>query len=141
MSGPPENFAWLLRTRVGYLATIGADDSPHIIPVCFTWAGDVVWTAVDGKTKSSNDLQRLRDIEATRSVAFLVDRWDEDWSRLAWLQARGNATIIPDGKEWDKAVAALKSKYAQYTDTPIDGPVIRINVSRWVGWAADAGAP
>ncbi|HVE76412.1 MAG TPA: TIGR03668 family PPOX class F420-dependent oxidoreductase [Actinomycetota bacterium] len=138
MSGPPENFAWLLRTRVGYLATIGADESPHIIPVCFTWAGDVVWTAVDGKTKSSNDLQRLRDIEATRSVAFLVDRWDEDWSRLAWLQARGNATIIPDGKEWDKAVAALKSKYAQYSDTPIDGPVIRINVSRWVGWAADA---
>ena len=138
MSGPPENFAWLLRTRVGYLATVGADNGPHIIPVCFTWAGDVVWTAVDGKTKSSNDLQRLRDIEATRSIAFIVDRWDEDWSRLAWLQARGSATIIPDGKEWDKAVAALKSKYSQYSDTPVDGPVIRIDVSRWVGWAADA---
>jgi len=138
VSGPPENFAWLLRTRVGYLATVGADNGPHIIPVCFTWAGDVVWTAVDGKTKSSNDLQRLRDIEATRSIAFIVDRWDEDWSRLAWLQARGSATIIPDGKEWDKAVAALKSKYSQYSDTPVDGPVIRIDVSRWVGWAADA---
>lgn len=136
MQGPPSNLSGLLRARRGYLATAGADGAPHLVPVCFTWAGDVIWTAIDGKPKESTDLQRLRDIAVNAKVAFTVDRWDEDWSRLSWLQARGSATVLDGGEEVEKALTALKEKYPQYRETPVEGPVIRIDVEGWIGWAA-----
>lgn len=136
MPGPPPNFASLLRERRGFLATIGEEGVPHLLPICFTWAGDVIWTAVDGKPKDSDDLQRLRDVESNSNVAFTVDRWDEDWGKLAWLQGRGSARILSNAEEIAKAREALRAKYPQYQETSLDGPVIRIEVDRWVGWAA-----
>jgi PPOX class probable F420-dependent enzyme len=136
MPGPPPNFAALLRERRGFLATVGKDGGPHLIPICFTWAGDVIWTAIDGKPKRSDEMQRLTDVGKNPNVAFTVDRWDEDWSRLSWLQARGKATVISDTSETEKAYAALRAKYRQYNETPLEGPVIRIEVDRWVGWSA-----
>jgi PPOX class probable F420-dependent enzyme len=136
MVGPPPNFAPLLRERRGFLATIGDDGGPHLVPICFTWAGDVIWTAIDGKPKGSDELQRLRDVKKNSSVAFTVDRWDEDWGRLAWLQARGNATLVTEQPDIDKAYSALRSKYPQYSETSLEGPVLRIEVDRWLGWSA-----
>lgn len=107
------------------------------MPVCFTWAGDVIWTAIDGKPKSGRELQRIKDVESNNRVAFTVDRWDEDWGKLAWLQARGRATILPTGEDALRAQSALKDKYPQYTTTPLEGRVIRIDVDRWVGWSAE----
>lgn len=107
-----------------------------MLPVCFTWAGDVIWTAIDGKPKSTETLQRVRDVRNNPHITFMVDRWDEDWSRLAWLQAHGTASILPEGSETEKAFAALRDKYHQYDYTELTGPVIRIDVDRWVGWAA-----
>lgn len=105
------------------------------MPVCFTWAGDVIWTAIDGKPKAGGELQRIKDVRANPTVAFTVDRWDEDWSRLAWLQARGRATVIESGDEVTRAQAALTDKYPQYATVPLDGPVLRIDVDRWIGWS------
>jgi PPOX class probable F420-dependent enzyme len=138
MAGPPPHLAPLLRERRGYLATMGPDGYPHLIPICFTWAGDVIWTAVDAKPKRDGKVQRVKDIEAKSQVAFTVDRWNEDWSRLAWLQARGRATVLSEGPESKKATSALKSKYPQYNGTRLTGPVIRIDVERWIGWPATA---
>jgi PPOX class probable F420-dependent enzyme len=78
-------------------------------------------------------------VKANRQVTFMVDRWDEDWTRLAWLQAHGSASILPEGAETEKAHAALRDKYPQYDYTELEGPVIRIDVDRWVGWAGDEG--
>jgi PPOX class probable F420-dependent enzyme len=136
MPGPPQNFAGLLRERRGFLATVGKDGGPHLLPICFTWAGDVIWTAIDGKPKRSDEVQRLTDVGKNPNVAFTVDRWDEDWGRLSWLQARGKAKVISDENEIDKAYSALRAKYRQYEQTPLTGPVIRIEVDRWVGWSA-----
>lgn len=132
MTGPPPKFAALLRARRGFLAT--TDGSPHVVPVCFTWAGDIIWTAVDAKPKSSSPLQRIKDIEQNPEICFVVDRWDEDWSKLSWLQARGTARILAEGPQSEKAYSALRDKYEQYRETPLDGPVIQIEVSRWLGW-------
>lgn len=139
MAGPPARFASLLRAPRGFLATIGPDGNPHLVPVCFTWAGDVIWSAVDGKPKSGRVLQRIKDIEANPNISFTVDRWDEDWSRLAWLQARGRATVLRAGEETNKAETALRDKYPQYETTPLEGPVIRIDIERWLGWSAGSG--
>lgn len=137
MSGPPERFASLLRSPRGFLATISSDAEPHLVPVCYTWAGDVIWTTVDGKPKSGGQLQRIKDVQSNPRIAFTVDRWEDDWSRLAWLQARGRARILSPGEETERARAALKDKYPQYETTPLDGPVIRIDVDRWVGWSGE----
>lgn len=131
---PPGHFSSLLRARRGYLATVGVQGDPRLVPVCFTWAGDQIWTAIDGKPKRSELPQRVRDIGADPKVAFTVDRWDEDWSRLAWLQARGRASVLSDGPEAERAAAALRDKYPQYQVTPLQGPVIRLDVDRWLGW-------
>ena len=136
MPGPPPHFAALLRERRGFLATVGRDGGPHLVPICFTWAGDVIWTAIDGKPKKSDEMQRLTDLGKNPNVAFTVDRWDEDWSRLSWLQARGKASVLSDQTETEKAFTALKAKYRQYEQTTLTGPVIRIDVDRWVGWSA-----
>ena len=131
---PPGSFASLLRARRGYLATVGPQGDPRVIPVCFTWAGDMIWTAIDGKPKRTELPQRLKDIRADPKVSFTVDRWDEDWSRLAWLQARGSAHVLPEGPESERARSALRDKYPQYQSTPLQGPVIRVDVDRWLGW-------
>jgi len=134
---PPGNFASLLRARRGYLGTVGPQGTPRVLPVCFTWAGDMIWTAIDGKPKKTDFPQRLRDIGGEPKACFTVDRWDEDWSRLAWLQARGRAHALPEGPETDRARAALRDKYPQYQSTPLQGPVIRLDVEDWVGWDAN----
>jgi PPOX class probable F420-dependent enzyme len=126
-----------MRSRRGVLGTIGPDGNPNVLPVCFTWAGDVLWTAIDGKPKSTGQLQRVRDIRANPHITFMVDRWDEDWNRLAWLQAHATATILSEGLETEKAYAALRDKYHQYEYTELVGPVIRMDVDRWIGWAAN----
>ncbi|HEY8200515.1 MAG TPA: TIGR03668 family PPOX class F420-dependent oxidoreductase [Actinomycetota bacterium] len=139
MTGPPRHLSSLMRSRRGVLGTVGPDGNPNVLPICFTWAGDVLWTPIDGKPKSTHNLQRLRDVKVNPHVTFMVDRWDEDWTRLAWLQAHGSASILPEGAETERAYAALRDKYPQYDYTELAGPVIRIDVDRWVGWAGDEG--
>ena len=102
--------------------------------MCFTWAGDMIWTAVDAKPKGVDVPPRLREFGMEARVAFLVDRWDEDWGRLAWLQARGRGHALPEGPEAERARQALLDKYPQYQSAPPTGPVIRIDVDDWQGW-------
>ncbi|MCU1432612.1 MAG: class F420-dependent oxidoreductase, partial [Actinotalea sp.] len=42
-----------------YLATVGPDAAPHLVPVVFDLTGDQVVTAVDHKPKRSTALRRL----------------------------------------------------------------------------------
>jgi hypothetical protein len=69
-------------------------------------------------------------------VSLLVDHYDEDWSRLAFVQIRGTASIVAPGETWhDAAIAALREKYPQYHAMAIEQrDVIRIiptHVSNW----------
>ena len=122
MTGLPKNYASLLRARRAYLATEGFDGAAEVVPVCFTWAGEAIWIAVSEETDFSD-----------QRVTFLVDRWDEDWTKLSWLVAKGRATILPDGPEADRALDALESKYAQYLTYPHYGPIMRMDVEEWRG--------
>jgi hypothetical protein len=36
-------------------------------------------------------------------------------------------------------LALLAARYPQYRASPPGGPVIRVQVGRWTGWAASAG--
>ncbi len=122
--------------RVAHLATADSEGTPHLVPITFALDRDDIVTAVDGKPKRSTALRRLENIATNPRVAVLVDAWDEDWSRLWWARADGTAQVVADGEALRVAQALLRERYPQYARVPIDGPVIRIRVARWSGWAA-----
>src|SRR3954464_9600109 len=101
------------------LVTVAPDGQPRPIPICFVLADDaaVLYTPLDDKPKAADDpraLARVRDIRRDGRVAILADRWDEDWTRLAWLRAEGGATLLEPGSEHATAIATLRAKHRQY---------------------------
>src|SRR4051812_40629078 len=95
--------------RVGRLATADRDAVPHIVPVCFVLSGDVLYITIDEKRKRQpgTKLKRLRNIAENPAVAILVDRYEEDWTRLGWVLLHGRAEILADGAEHDAAQMLL----------------------------------
>ena len=70
---------------------------------------------------------------------MLIDRWDEDWTRLAWLRCDGMASLLEPADDDDRAhraaVAALRSKYRQYATHDLAGrPLIRVVLDRATSW-------
>jgi PPOX class probable F420-dependent enzyme len=122
--------------RVARLATVDTQGVPHLVPVTFAVHDDEIVFAVDHKPKTTHDLRRLRNIAANPAVGFLVDVYDEDWTRLWWVRADGFATVVTDPDERATPIAWLCAKYPQYADHPPEGPVVRATVTAWRGWAA-----
>src|SRR5262249_9524765 len=101
--------------RVAHLATADAAGVPHVIPVCYALVGDAVYFVIDEKPKRSRTrLKRLRNIAENARVALVVDDYDEDWSRLAYLLVRGAAVLVEDRSEYDLVLQALRARYAPY---------------------------
>jgi PPOX class probable F420-dependent enzyme len=121
---------------VGRLATVRRDGRPHIVPICFVIIDDVVYSAVDDKPKRGRHLQRVSNIAATGTASLLIDEYHDDWSRLWWVRLDGRARIIGNTAEAERAIRALCDKYLQYRDQPPSGPVLALDVERWVGWSA-----
>jgi PPOX class probable F420-dependent enzyme len=120
--------------RVGYLATTRPDGRPHVVPCCFALAGDVVYSAVDAKPKSTLALQRLRNLDAHPAASLVVDHYDEDWTQLWWIRLDGAARVVESGPVRDAGIAALAAKYAQYVEAPPPGSVIAFDVDAWRAW-------
>jgi PPOX class probable F420-dependent enzyme len=123
------------RARVGRLATVDADGRPHLVPICFALDGEVLYSAVDQKPKRSRRLRRLENIRRNPAVTVLVDHYEEDWSRLWWVRLQGEARVLDDGSESERALALLAEKYAQYRREPPAGPVVRLDIREWRGWS------
>jgi PPOX class probable F420-dependent enzyme len=123
------------RARVARLATVDVDGQPHLVPICFALIGDHIVSVVDAKPKRTPKLRRLANIRAQPRVSVLVDEYDEDWSRLWWVRADGDARVVEDGREREAAVMTLTAKYPQYAELPPGGPVVEITVDRWRGWS------
>lgn len=132
--------ALLTTARVAHLATADQYARPHVVPVVFVWREPVLYTPLDRKPKRDDDwhaLRRVRNIETNGRVAVVVDRYDEDWSRLAWVLLEGVATILEGGDERDAAAVLLREKYAQYAALPLDGrPIVRVEIERAAEWSS-----
>jgi PPOX class probable F420-dependent enzyme len=130
--------ARLETTRIARLATVDADQGPHLIPICFAWDGSVFYSAIDHKPKrvASDRLVRVKNIRETPQVALLVDEYDEDWTRLWYVLVRGKAELVLAAEERDRAIQLLRAKYLQYDASMLDddSPVLRITPVRIVAW-------
>ena len=121
--------------RVARLASVSADGDPHAVPIVFAVDGDVLYTAVDAKPKTTAALRRLANIAANSRVSVLADHYADDWAQLWWVRADGAARIA-EGDEAQLAIRLLAGRYPQYVEQPPPGPVLAIDVQRWSGWAA-----
>lgn len=130
----PEALARLSEARSGHLATVRPDGKPHIVVITFATLDGKIVTAIDHKPKTTNRLQRLVNIESSPRASFLVDHYDEDWSRLWWVRVDGDAEIWERGDLWNAAVASLSAKYPQYREHRPDGPVIAISQDQVNSW-------
>lgn len=132
--------------RHAYLATADGGGVPQLVPVTFALVSAVgaavadtpaeeIVVAVDHKPKTTRDLKRLRNIGENPRVAVLTDRYDDDWTHLWWVRADGVAAVEHEGEPREAALDALAARYPQYRERRPDGPVIRVRVGRWSGWA------
>lgn len=126
--------ARVAEAAIGRLATVTAEHKPHIVPCCFAVSGDVVYSAVDHKPKSTRQLRRLTNLRANPHAALLVDHYDDDWSSLWWVRADGTGRILDAAPDLDRAIALLVAKYDQYRQVPPAGPVIALDILAWRGW-------
>ena len=141
----------LADARRAVLATINPTGEPRLVPICHVLGEDDsrgrprLYTPIDEKPKAQPEqparLGRVRDILVLPTAAVIADRWDEDWSRLAWVRVYGSAEILePQPHERDEhaaVVAALREKYVQYREQALEArPIIRLAIDRVTSWGA-----
>jgi PPOX class probable F420-dependent enzyme len=129
---------YLAQARVGRLATVAPSGQPHIVPCCFALSGDTIYSAVDGKPKSTRALRRLENIRANARSTLLVDFYNDDWDELWWVRVDANGRVLTDGEEpraeFALAVELLSGKYEQYRVEAPAGPVVALDIVQWRGW-------
>lgn len=132
--------ALIAAARVAHLASADQYARPHAVPIVFVLDGERLYFPLDRKPKRDDDwhmLRRVRNIETNGRVSVIVDRYDEDWTKLAWVLLEGVATIIESGAERDSAAAQLAAKYTQYDGGKLDGrPVVRVQLEHVTSWQA-----
>ena len=125
--------------RVAHLATADKSGQPHVIPICFVYDGKSFYSPIDEKPKRTvpSKLKRLKNIRDNPNIALVIDHYDEDWRKLAYILVFGKARILQSGEKHRSAVKLLRRKYRQYRAMVIDErPMIVITAKRIVSWNA-----
>ncbi len=130
---PDRILALLTEQRRGVMTTTAPDGSPHAVPVVFALVGDELISPIDHKPKSGQVMKRVRNLEHDDRITLLIDHWEEDWTKLAWLMVRGRAVLDADGP--DSLMRALNERYEQYAKDERHDALIRIRPERLSWWA------
>ena len=121
--------------RVARLAYLDDADRPRVLPVTFAVSGDAVWSAIDEKPKRAPQPARVRYLQRRPQAALCVDVYDDDWSRLAWVQLLGRVAVV-DASDAPEALEALAARYRPYRERTPPGPLLRLSVERSLSWRA-----
>ena len=125
----------LASERVARLAFVDDRDRPRVLPVTYAVEGDAVWSAIDEKPKRAAEPARVKYLRRRPGAALCVDRYSDDWSRLAWVQLLGRVEIVP-ADEFPSALDALAARYEPYRERTPPGPLLRLSVERALSWRA-----
>jgi PPOX class probable F420-dependent enzyme len=127
--------------RIGHLATANKNGSPHIIPICYAFDGNAIYTSIDEKPKRATptNLRRVKNIIANPNAALVVDLYSENWQDLRYVIVWGVAEIVHGGEEHERAIGLLRQKYSQYLEMNLEErPVIKIVPTKITAWEAAA---
>jgi hypothetical protein len=136
--GEGEAHARLIANDHGVLSTVHSTRGVDVIPVVYSVDDHGrLGVPIDRvKAKSSQRLQRERNLEADPRAALLIEHWDRaDWSRLWWVKAE--LRWLPDADtECSQGLAdRLAERYPQYHDQPFTRLLV-FDVVNVTGWAA-----
>jgi len=101
--------------QLGRLATVGADGTPHVVPVA--WIYNAVRDTIDIGGSDLAETKKFRDVARSGRAAIVVDDVGdgEDWQpRGIEVRGRGEAIALPT-------------------------PLIRIHPERIVSWGLERG--
>jgi PPOX class probable F420-dependent enzyme len=126
--------------RVAHLGFADDEGRPRVLPVTFALHAGCLWTTVDRKPKrdAMGEPARVRHLRRDPRAALTVDRYDDDWTRLAWVQVLGDVEVLGVADE-PAALAALTAKYPAYERDLPQGPMLRLRPRRLLCWSAAAG--
>ena len=129
--------ALLAEARVAHLGLLDDERRPRVLPVTFAVVGGALWSAVDDKPKrrAGDELARVRWLRARPESTVTVDRYDDDWTRLAWVQLVGTTDVLDTAGHGD-VLAALAERYAPYRGAAPPGPLLRLTPARALCWRA-----
>ena len=128
---------FLRSARVAHLATADREGRPHVIPICFACDGEELYSPIDEKPKKRLPLllKRIKNIRENPHVSVVVDRYADDWRRLAYVLSVGRARVVTKGPKHKRAVLLLRRKYPQYRRMAIHArPMIHIQPARVTSW-------
>ncbi len=136
----PEVGEFLQAGRVARLGTADAAGQPLVVPVCYAFDGRHCYSAIDAKPKRQAPaaLRRVKNIRENPRISLLVDRYEEEWTRLRYVVLQGRADLLSEGAEFAYAVDLLLAKYPQYQTLGLDksaGLVIKITPERVIQWS------
>ena len=101
--------------RLGRVATVGKDGTPHVAPV--GWSYNEEHDTIDVGGRNFETSKKYRDVKRSGRAAIVIDDLAsvDPW-RPRGVEVRGRADIVDD-----------------------PGPMIRIHPDRVVSWGLDAG--
>jgi PPOX class probable F420-dependent enzyme len=125
--------------RVGRLGTADGSGQPLVVPICYAFDGERLYSAVDAKPKrtAADHLRRIRNIRDNPRVSVVIDHYDEDWSRLSWVIIEGLADLLTEGAEFTRGADLLLAKYPQYRAMGLArdaGMMVRVRPTRVSQW-------
>ena len=130
MDAPDWALALLEEIPVGHLGFHDEDDHPRVQPVTFALVGGTLVSAIDLKPKRGTPA-RIQRLRRDPRAALTVDRYDADWTKLAWVQLLGDVTIEPVD---DVSLQALAARYPAYRETAPRGPLLKLRPERVLSW-------
>jgi PPOX class probable F420-dependent enzyme len=127
----------LRHAPLGHLGLLDDDVRQRVLPVTYALVDGELWSAVDDKPKRrpGEQLARVRWLRARPQSALTVDHYDDDWSRLAWVQVLGSTAVV-EAADQDRVLDALAARYPAYRARRPGGPLLRLTPERALFWRA-----
>lgn len=136
--------ALLTTWPVGLLAISRPGNTPWANPIVFAPHKGLIYSPIDGKTKTKRPLARLAHIFREGSATLLLDGYHEDWSELWWVRMSVDAAVLSPVPFDHPGLIALTAKYPQYQEIPVVGDpptLIELTVRSLTSWTAAGNRP
>jgi pyridoxamine 5'-phosphate oxidase family protein len=92
----PEEIAYMTgERRLARIATVGADGSPHVVPVGWTFNAELDTIDVGGRDMAAT--KKFRDVKRGGRVAIVIDDVLPPWQPRG-IEVRGRGEAVEDGQ-------------------------------------------
>ena len=95
--------------RVAHLGLLDEDGHPRVQPITFARVGGSLFLAIDDKPKRRTPA-RIERLRSDPRATVTIDRYDDDWTQLAWVQVLATATIHDTPRRGDAGARATATR-------------------------------